>query len=40
MNPDLALENISAIYTQFGEFVQRRGTVSEADTRQGYRQPP
>ena len=32
-NPDLALGNLSSIYTEFSDFCLKRGNVSESDTR-------
>jgi hypothetical protein len=33
MNPDTALEQLSKLYTEFGQFCHKRGQVSETDTR-------
>lgn len=32
-NPDNSLENLSKIYTEFGDFTRKHGKASEADTR-------
>ncbi len=34
MEADEGLKNISAIFTEFGEFCSKRGQVNEADTRE------